>query len=84
MMILNVSATSVGGMGLCVLLSWCQIEQTSPDLINLYRQSTKAAYEAGAMIRVSGPNIILSPPLILTAEDVRTILEALRVGLSAV
>ena len=40
----------------------------------------KAAYESGAMIRVSGPNVILSPPLVLTAEDVDTILAALRIG----
>ena len=40
----------------------------------------KAAYESGAMIRVSGPNVILSPPLVLTAEDVNTILAALRTG----
>ncbi|HEX9857689.1 MAG TPA: aminotransferase class III-fold pyridoxal phosphate-dependent enzyme, partial [Paracoccaceae bacterium] len=36
-----------------------------------------AAYKAGAMVRVSGPNIILSPPLVLTVEDVRVILTAL-------
>jgi hypothetical protein len=41
-------------------------------------------YRAGAMIRISGPNIILSPPLVLTAADVTTILEALDVGLAAV
>ena len=40
----------------------------------------KAAYESGAMIRVSGPNVILSPPLVLTAKDVDTILAALRTG----
>jgi hypothetical protein len=43
----------------------------------------KAAYQAGAMIRVSGPNIILSPPLVLTSADVQTILSALDAGLSA-
>ncbi|MFN3937793.1 MAG: aspartate aminotransferase family protein [Gemmobacter sp.] len=43
----------------------------------------KAAYEAGAMVRVSGPNIILSPPLVLTAADVRVILDALEAGLAA-
>ncbi|MFN3145401.1 MAG: aspartate aminotransferase family protein [Paracoccaceae bacterium] len=42
-----------------------------------------AAYEAGAMIRISGNNVIMSPPLVLTAEDVRTILAALDAGLSA-
>ena len=43
----------------------------------------KAAYEAGAMIRVSGPNIILSPPLILTPADVQEIVKAVDAGLSA-
>ena len=43
----------------------------------------KAAYQAGAMIRVSGPNIILSPPLVLTSADVQTILAALDAGLAA-
>jgi putrescine aminotransferase len=42
-----------------------------------------AAYEAGVMIRVSGNNIILSPPLILTARDVEVIAAGLDTGLSA-
>jgi len=42
------------------------------------------AYAAGAMVRVSGPNIILSPPLIVTPEDVTLILSALDAGLSGV
>jgi hypothetical protein len=41
------------------------------------------AYRAGAMVRVSGPNIILSPPLVLTSADVRVILGALDAGLAA-
>lgn len=43
----------------------------------------ETAYNAGVMIRVSGNNIILSPPLILTAADVATIAKALDAGLSA-
>ena len=43
----------------------------------------ETAYEAGVMIRVSGNNIILSPPLILTAADVAKIAQALDAGLSA-
>jgi len=39
-----------------------------------------AAYQAGAMVRVSGPNLILSPPLVLTSADVATILGALDAG----
>jgi adenosylmethionine-8-amino-7-oxononanoate aminotransferase len=42
-----------------------------------------AAYAAGAMVRVSGPNIILSPPLVLTSDDVQVILSALDAGLAA-
>jgi adenosylmethionine-8-amino-7-oxononanoate aminotransferase len=42
-----------------------------------------AAYEAGVMLRVSGNMIILSPPLILTAKDVATIVDGLDAGISA-
>ena len=42
------------------------------------------AYRAGAMVRVSGNTIILSPPLVLTAADADAILSALDAGLSAV
>ena len=43
----------------------------------------KVAYLNGAMVRTSGPNIIISPPLIVTAADVQTILGALDAGLTA-
>ncbi|WP_223478211.1 aspartate aminotransferase family protein [Oricola indica] len=43
----------------------------------------EATYEAGVMVRVSGPNIIMSPPLILTVEDVQKIVDALDAGFSA-
>lgn len=42
-----------------------------------------AAYEAGVMLRISGSNIILSPPLILTSKDVQTIGEGIDAGLAA-
>ncbi|WP_346894212.1 aspartate aminotransferase family protein [uncultured Roseibium sp.] len=44
----------------------------------------RATYENGAMIRVSGNNIILSPPLVLGADHVETILTALDTGFAAV
>ncbi|MCV2869269.1 aminotransferase class III-fold pyridoxal phosphate-dependent enzyme [Defluviimonas sp. WL0002] len=44
----------------------------------------RGAYAAGAMIRVSGNNIILSPPLVVSDADVNTILSALEAGLSTV
>ncbi len=43
----------------------------------------EVAYQAGAMVRVSGPNIILSPPLVLTSADVQVILAALEAGFRA-
>lgn len=43
----------------------------------------RVAYEAGVMVRVSGNNIILSPPLIVTSADVSKILSALDAGLAA-
>jgi putrescine---pyruvate transaminase len=42
------------------------------------------AYEAGVMLRISGNNMILSPPLILTSADVAKIAEGIDAGLSAV
>ncbi len=40
-------------------------------------------YANGVMVRVSGPNLILSPPLVLTSDDVQQILKALDAGFSA-
>jgi putrescine---pyruvate transaminase len=46
-------------------------------------QVFETAYAEGVMIRISGPNIILSPPLVITTDDVRTITSAIDAGLSA-
>lgn len=43
----------------------------------------EAAYEAGAMIRVSGANIILSPPLVLSEQDASILLSALDAGFAS-
>ena len=42
----------------------------------------KATYDAGAMVRIGGNNILMSPPLIITAEEVSRVLAALDHGLS--
>jgi len=44
----------------------------------------KIAYQSGAMVRVSGPNLILSPPLVLSEKDATTIIQALDAGFRAV
>ena len=43
----------------------------------------EAAYAAGVMVRISGPNLILSPPLVITAQDAGKILAAIDAGLAA-
>ncbi|MEJ1999541.1 MAG: aminotransferase class III-fold pyridoxal phosphate-dependent enzyme, partial [Maritimibacter sp.] len=43
----------------------------------------RATYESGTMVRVSGNNIILSPSLILTEENVAKILADLDQGFAA-
>jgi hypothetical protein len=47
-------------------------------------QVHRNAYRNGAMVRVSGNNIILSPPLVVTEANIDTILSALDAGLAAV
>ena len=43
----------------------------------------QVTYEAGAMVRVSGPNVILSPPLVLTEADAAKIISSLDAGFAA-
>ncbi len=42
-----------------------------------------ATYRAGAMVRVSGPNLIMSPALVITDNDIDTLLTALDAGFKA-
>ncbi|WP_064696249.1 aspartate aminotransferase family protein [Rhizobium aegyptiacum] len=42
-----------------------------------------ATYDAGVLVRTSGTTVIMSPPLIVTAENIHTILTALDAGLTA-
>jgi adenosylmethionine-8-amino-7-oxononanoate aminotransferase len=44
----------------------------------------KAAYKAGLMVRISGPNLILSPPLIITREEVDLMCDVLEAAFAAV
>ncbi|NRP22577.1 Taurine--pyruvate aminotransferase [Ensifer adhaerens] len=74
----------VRGKGLmCALELVSDREKKSPAAKDVVQKVQDAAYEAGVMVRTSGPNVILSPPLVITAEDVTRILAALDAGLSA-
>ena len=59
-----------------------RIKKSAPakDVIQKLQDAT---YDAGVMVRTSGSNIILSPPLIITAQDVAKIISALDTGLAA-
>ncbi len=73
-----------GGEGLMCALELVSDRSTkAPIAKHLPLQVQKAAYEDGVMVRVSGNNIILSPPLIITSEDVAKILSALDTGLAS-
>jgi hypothetical protein len=73
-----------GGAGLmCAIEMVSHPEKKTPIEKPRGEAVARAAYEAGAMIRISGPNIILSPSLVVTAQDVEEILAALDAGLSA-
>ncbi|WP_170603914.1 aminotransferase class III-fold pyridoxal phosphate-dependent enzyme [Ruegeria arenilitoris] len=74
-----------GGYGLmCALELVSDRTSKAPIGKSVIGKVQETAYDAGAMVRVSGNNIILSPPLILSEEDVNTILSALDCGLNAV
>ena len=45
---------------------------------------SQTAYECGAIIRVSGNNIILSPPLIISEDEINALLTCLREGFHSI
>ncbi len=72
-----------GGRGLMTAIEFVSDRQTKAtvDKSDPVRIQ-EAIYQEGVMVRVSGPNMIFSPPLIVTEADVKTILSAVDVGLS--
>ncbi len=44
----------------------------------------REAYQRGAMVRISGPNMILSPPLVISLEEVDCLVDVLEESFSAV
>lgn len=73
----------VRGKGLMVAVELVSDRNNkSPASKDTVQKLFEAAYEAGVMLRISGPNIILSPPLVITSEDVSKIVSAIDTGLS--
>ena len=70
-----------GGHGLMTAMELVSDRKTKAPVdkaVPLVLQET--AYQNGAMVRVSGPNVILSPALIISESEVDTILSALDKG----
>ena len=73
-----------GGEGLMNALELVSDRATKKPLeAERIKQVFDTTHAHGVMVRVSGPNLILSPPLVLTAQDVDDILSALDAGLAA-
>ena len=78
-------AMCVGGEGLmCAMELVADQDSKAPIDKKSIGTIQEVAYREGAMVRVSGNNIILSPPLVLTSEDVQTILSSLDAGFAAI
>jgi len=74
----------IRGKGLmCALELVSDRSKKSAAAKDIVQKVHDATYDAGVMVRTSGANVILSPPLIVTAGDVQTILTALDAGLAA-
>ena len=73
-----------GGRGLMVGVELVSDKETKTPLaketIDLIFDRT---YESGVMVRISGHKILISPPLILTEEDVNCMVTAIKNGLDA-
>ncbi len=73
-----------GGYGLMTALELVSDRQAkTPVDKSIAGQVAKVAYDNGVMVRVSGHNILMSPPLIISEQDVAGIISGLDAGLTA-
>lgn len=74
-----------GGHGLMIAVELVSDRKAktpvSPDVGLKVQQ---LAYENGAMLRASGANIIISPPLVLPADDAETVIRAIDKAVSSI
>lgn len=73
-----------GGHGLMSAIELVADRETrAPADPAVAKRVQETAWEAGAYVRVSGHNVLISPPLVVSEQDVATILDALDAGLAA-
>ena len=72
----------VRGQGLMIAIDLVADRATKqPASADVAAQVADVAFREGTLVRVSGNNVILSPPLILTAEEADGIADSLEAGL---
>jgi putrescine aminotransferase len=55
-----------------------------PRSSDIPQRVAREAYRRGAMVRISGPNMILSPPLVITREEIDQLVDILEASFAAV
>jgi putrescine---pyruvate transaminase len=71
------------GKGLmCCLELVADRDKKTPAAKDAVQKVQDIAYESGVMVRTSGNNVIISPPLVITAAEVSRIVSALDEGLA--
>jgi len=74
-----------GGHGLMVGIELVSdTEAKTPMDMASMKRFHKATYEAGTMVRLGANNILMSPPLVITEDEVTQMLVAIETGLSAI
>ena len=74
-----------GGHGLMTALELVSDRATKASAAPAMMKTVyETAYEAGAMVRIGGNNLMMSPPLIVTEAEVDVIIAALEAGVQAV
>ncbi|MCB1449410.1 MAG: aminotransferase class III-fold pyridoxal phosphate-dependent enzyme [Nitratireductor sp.] len=73
-----------GGHGLMAAIELVSDRRTkAPVAKELPMALQEAVYKNGVMVRVSGPNMIFSPPLIITEDEVNQVLAAVDAGFAS-
>jgi len=78
---------NVRGVGLMLGIEMVEdkaLRTPMPRSSDIPARVAKEAYQRGLMVRISGPNLILSPPLVITAEEIGFLCETLEAAFAAV
>ncbi len=74
-----------GGHGLMTAIEFVSDRATKTPLdADTVKTIQKRVYEAGAMVRPAPPNIMMSPPLIITEEEVQIMIDAFDTAIGSV